>query len=210
MTPGPNDLSHLFSVSGISDDLHGAHVLDIGASNGGTSFECERRGAERIVSVDAAPSGDCGLTHTRDFLGSKVEYVNANVYELPSIVNGQFDLVIFWGVLYHLRHPLMAVDNIWRVCRGYASIETAVFDDGGAPSMRFYPRDELNGDGSNWFVPNIAALCGMFDASGFSSEIRSVWPESAPERCMMHAKRLTDRGFVAHAYESALSVRIDY
>jgi tRNA (mo5U34)-methyltransferase len=103
-TPGTNDLEWVFATAGVPDDLSGKSALDIGTSNGGAAFELERRGAQRVVAVDIFPPSWFGFDALKDFLGSRVEFVEATAYELPSLIGETFDVIIFWGVLYHLRH----------------------------------------------------------------------------------------------------------
>ena len=127
-TPGVSNVPFLLQMAGVPERLDGATVLDIGTTNGGAAFECERRGAERVVAVDIADADWFGFAVLRDALNSRVEHVQGSIYELPERLKEQFDLVLFWGVLYHLRHPLLALDNVRRLTRGTASIETAVCD----------------------------------------------------------------------------------
>ena len=96
----------------------GLSVLDIGAWDGFFSFECERRGASRVVAADyfswhgSGWGTKAGFTLARDVLGSKVEDVDIDVMDLTPERVGTFDLVLFLGVLYHLRHPLLALERV--------------------------------------------------------------------------------------------------
>jgi tRNA (mo5U34)-methyltransferase len=158
-TPGSHPIDVLFDLGGVPRDLQGKSVLDIGTSNGGAAFLMERRGASRVVAVDIYPPDWFGFGELRKFLGSNVEYVHGTVYDLPRRLSGMtFDLLLFWGVLYHLRHPLLALDVVRTLLNsgGQANIETAVSNGelGQAANLsvaRFFPRDELCGDPSNWF-----------------------------------------------------------
>ena len=127
-TPGASDIPWLMNKAAVPERLDGATVLDIGTTNGGAAFECERRGARRVVAVDIADENWFGFATLKRALGSSVEHVQASIYELPEVLGEQFDVVLFWGVLYHLRHPLLALDNVRRLARGTVSIETAVSD----------------------------------------------------------------------------------
>ena len=174
----------------LPNELEGKTVLDIGTSNGGVAFLMERRGAARVVAVDIYPVEWFGFAAIRDFLGSKVEYYQASVYELPTVLNEQFDLVFFWGVLYHLRHPLLALDAVRQLTKTTALLESAIADwELGElkdlPLVRFYRRGELGGDTSNWFAPTIGALVDWCWSSGFIPELISAWPETTPARCMI-------------------------
>lgn len=193
-TPGVSPVGWLCNAAGLPADLTGHTVLDIGTTNGGTAFELERRGAARVVAVDIFGPEQFGVTALTEFLGSKVEFVQSTVYELGERFSEPFDLVIFWGVLYHLRHPLLALDNLRAVTGSQASLETAVCD-GELPRRqrsrslaRFYRRDELSGDGSNWFAPTVATLVDWCGSAGFSVEPLGAWPERGPERAMVRLR----------------------
>jgi tRNA (mo5U34)-methyltransferase len=127
-TPGANDIAFLLGAAQLPDSIDGASVLDIGATNGGLAFELERLGAGRIVAVDIYSADWFGFEQLKKLLNSEVEYLRASVYELPSKLNEQFDIVAFCGVLYHLRHPLLALDAVRTLTRGRTLIETAIRD----------------------------------------------------------------------------------
>jgi tRNA (mo5U34)-methyltransferase len=193
-TPGVSSVPWLCNAANVPADLSGATVLDIGTTNGGTAFELERRGAARVVAVDIFDPDWFGVAALTVFLDSKVEYVRASVYELADRFPERFDLVIFWGVLYHLRHPLLALDNLRAVTGSEASVETAVCDgelqclERSLPLVRFYRRDELSADASNWFAPTVVALEDWCISAGFQVQRLGAWPESKPERAMLRAR----------------------
>lgn len=193
-TPGVSDVGWLWHQAGLPRDLTGASVLDIGTTNAGAAFEAERRGARRVVAVDIFGPEQFGVGALIEFLGSGVQFVTATVYELSQRFTDPFDLVIFWGVLYHLRHPLLALDNVRAVTRGGASLETAVCDaelprrQREERLVRFYRRDELAGDSSNWFAPTVAALGDWCASCGFEVEQRGAWPLRAPTRAMLRLR----------------------
>lgn len=210
-TPGQNDIGWLFQVADVPEDLSGKTALDVGTSNGGAAFELERRGAERVVGVDIYPESWFGFDAVKKLLGSRVQYVEASVYELGPLLRQEFDIVLFWGVLYHLRHPLLALDNIRALLRGTAFLETAVCDAeleaaSSVPLVRFYRRDELHGDPSNWFAPTVAALVEWCASSGFDPTVVDAWPKDAAERCMLRLTRSKgDPEFERLSYERPLA-----
>jgi tRNA (mo5U34)-methyltransferase len=195
--PGTHDLDVLFQLAGIDDNLTGKTALDIGTANGGAAFLLERLGADRVVAVDIYSPEWFGFDALRDFLGSAVEYVQGSVYDISRTLRGEtFDIVLFWGVLYHLRHPLLALDEVRSVLApdGEISIETAVADDevhpvGHVPIARFYRRDELAGDPSNWFSPTVACLNDWCGSSGLTATAVEVFGEGAAKRCLLAARR---------------------
>jgi len=107
-TPGVSSVNFLLDTAGVPADLTGLSVLDVGTTNGGCAFEAERRGARRVVAADIATQELYGFRAIRKFLDSRVEFVQASVYELPDRLNEPFDLVFFVRVRYHLPHPLLA------------------------------------------------------------------------------------------------------
>ena len=198
------DLGHGVVTRGIDDtplrlarldlpsSLAGRTVLDIGAWDGFFSFEAERRGAARVVAADyyawhgigwGTHQGKAGFTLARECLGSRVEDLDIDVMDLSPERVGTFDVVLFLGVLYHLRHPLLALERIASVTRELLIVETAVDMVGvRRPAVAFYPERELGDDPTNWWGPNIPAVHGMLCASGFQ-QVRTVTPiPSAPYR----------------------------
>ena len=110
-------------------------------------------------------------------LGSKVEDLDIDVMDLSPERVGQFDVVFFLGVLYHLRHPLLALERIASVTRQRLFLETVVDMVGiRRPAMAFYPGRELNNDPTNWWAPNVPALHAMLRDVGFT-EVRTVTPQ---------------------------------
>ena len=161
-------------------DLRGRTVLDVGAWDGFFSFECERRGAERVVALDRpawqepawGPGGfgtRSGFELARRALGSSVEDRELELDEISVETVGRFDVVLFLGVLYHLKHPWAALERVASVCDGLLILEThADLLDLRRPAMALYPGGELAGDGSNWWGPNLAALKAMLREEGFA------------------------------------------
>ena len=211
-TPGENDIVGLLDTAGIPADLSGKSAVDIGTTNGGAAFELERRGAERVVAVDLVPPEHYGFAALHDFLGSKVEWLRASVYEVGSVLGEQFDLVLFLGVLYHLRHPLLALDNVRALLGGDAVIETAVLDGEepeliGKPVARFLRGAGFHADSSNWFVPTVAGLLDWSASSGLAPELVATWPEGAPERAMVRAQR-SEPEWQRLSFESPVDARV--
>jgi tRNA (mo5U34)-methyltransferase len=187
VTPGINKSAATLSRLGLPDRCDGLRALDIGVRDGYFSFELERRGAE-VVAIDYMDPGDTGFPVARELLGSSVDYVVDNVYNLTPERYGTFDLVLFLGVMYHLRDPLLALDRIWDVCNDGAllALETQILDsslllaDGSFTAldevdgrlkelclMQFHPGDSLHGDHTNYWSPNIACTRGLMQAAGF-------------------------------------------
>jgi tRNA (mo5U34)-methyltransferase len=171
-------------------------VLDIGCWDGFFSFECERRGAKRVVATDIWETlGRDAFDFARAELGSQVEPLQVSVYDLPDLLDQRFDLVLFLGVLYHLKHPLLGIEKISEVTApgGLAVVETAVDAETlmDRPLMAFYPGDELNHDPTNWWTPNVPALASMLGVSGFGSAVARVQLYGG-NRSVFHAVKMSD------------------
>jgi tRNA (mo5U34)-methyltransferase len=173
-TRGVDDSPQRLARVQLPASLAGLSVLDIGAWDGFFSFECERRGAARVVAADfyswhgTGWGTKAGFTLAREVLGSRVEDVDIDVMDLTPERIGTFDVVLFLGVLYHLRHPFLALERVASVTRGRLILETVVDMVGfERAAMAFYPGRELNNDPTNWWGPNIAAVRGMLESLGF-------------------------------------------
>jgi tRNA (mo5U34)-methyltransferase len=194
VTPGRQNSQKKLARLGMPADLTGKTVLDIGAWDGFFSFEAERRGAARVLATDVPPWGGrergtkAGFGLARQVLGSKVEDRAIDVMDISREELGEFDLVLFLGVLYHLRHPLLALERVYEVSGEHLILETHVHMIGGRrPLMVFYPTDELARDRNNWWGPNVAAVHSMLRDVGFS-RVELVCLRSFPERLKRAAK----------------------
>ncbi len=169
--------------------LDGLSVLDIGAWDGFYSFEAERRGAKRVLATDHfcwSGSGwgtKAGFDLAHRAYGSRVESLDIDVMELTPERVGTFDLVLFLGVLYHVRHPMLALERVFSVTGRQLILETHVdMLFSARPACAFYPRAELDEDATNWFGPNPAAVIAMLRDVGFQ-RVETVWrPRGFPMR----------------------------
>ncbi len=165
----------------IPDDLTGKRVLDIGAWDGWFSFEMERRGAE-VVAIDRFDNPR--FHEIRDRLRSRVEYRLMDVYDLSPRTLGYFDLVLFLGVLYHLKHPLLALERVCAVTRRMAAVESFVIAGPEGDFLQFFEHDELGGQVDNWFGPTVSALVSLCRAAGFArAELANRGPYGAAVAC---------------------------
>lgn len=174
VTPGEYDTRTLLDRIGLPADLRGLTVLDIGAWDGYMSFEAERRGASRVLATDSyvwrnnVRAGKGGFEFARSALRSKVEDMDIDVMDLTPERVGTFDIVLFLGVLYHLRHPLLALERVRSVTKKLLIMETHVdLLQIQRPAMAFYPGMELNNDPTNWCGPNEACCIAMLKNVGF-------------------------------------------
>lgn len=173
----------------IPADLSGKTVLDIGCNAGFYAIEMKRRGAERVVGID---SDDAYLAQARfaaAVCGAPIELHKLSVYDVGSL-GEKFDVVLFLGVFYHLRHPLLALDLIREhvakdlfifqtMQRGSAEVapvrddylfwEEDIFEQPGFPSLYFIEKS-YSGDPTNWWIPNRACSEAMLRSAGFTIE----------------------------------------
>ncbi len=164
---------------GLPEDLTGQRVLDIGCAEGFFSFEAERRGAAEVVAIDSFPDSVRRFNICRAAYGSKATAYLTNVYDLAAKGFGTFDLVLFYGVLYHLRNPLLALERILDVCTGTLLLQTAVHEEpalSATPFARFYPRGMDSGpdedgrplfDPTIFWMPNRECVRALVDSAGF-------------------------------------------
>jgi tRNA (mo5U34)-methyltransferase len=175
VTPGrwPPSVLVRKALEGI--DFRGKKVLDIGCWDGLWSFEAERRGAAKVYATDYTAhrplreSGTFCLAHR--ILGSQARYEpNLSVYDVERLGVTDFDIVLFLGVYYHLKDPLLALARLRRVMRPGAIlvVEGEVIDDDRANYARFYYHQRYRGDESNWWIPTVACLREWVECSCFA------------------------------------------
>ncbi len=194
VTPGVDDTPNRMAPLELPSDLSGKSVLDIGAWDGVFTFEAERRGASRVLATDSyCWSGEGwgtkeGFLTASRILGSRADDLEIDVMDLSPDKVGTFDLVLFVGVLYHLRHPLLALERVASVTGDQLIFDshTAKVEDPD-PVMLFYPGTELNDDPTNWWGANPPAVEAMLRDVGFR-RIERKHPELIPEgRLIIHA-----------------------
>src|SRR3954469_4324718 len=181
----PNIKFQSFAAA-IPQDLSGRTVLDIGCNGGFYSIEMKKRGAERVLGIDFDEDYLAQARFAAEVMGLDIEFRKLSVYDVGSLQE-RFDVVIFMGVLYHLRHPLLALDLIHEhvakdfllfqsmqrgaktvdsVKDNYTFWETDQFDRPGYPKMHFIEHRYAD-DPTNWWAPNAACVEAMLRSSGF-------------------------------------------
>lgn len=179
---------------GVPADLSGLRVLDVGAWDGFWTFEALKRGAREAVAIDdfsdflgSLSERDRQAWATFDFCRDALGFDHQvcrrsemSVYEVSEAELGRFDVVFCFGTLYHLRHPLLALDRLSAICDRLILVESAILDDfspyggglgcgypGGEMVMEFYPDDQYGGNSTNWWVPSLHCMGHMVRAAGF-------------------------------------------
>lgn len=163
-------------------DFRGKKVLDIGCWEGQWSFEAERRGAASVLATDylvgdpRARRNEQGINELPTFrlahaiLGSRAEYrPDVSVYDVTSLGQRDFDIVLFCGVYYHVKNPLLALSRLREVTRegGTMLVEGPVVAGPPEAYARFFYHDVLSEDRSNWWVPTLPCLLEWIQCSYF-------------------------------------------
>lgn len=206
VTPGYDPTPRKLSRLHLPESLAGKSVLDIGAWDGFFSFEAERRGAARVLATDSYVwqgrgkwGSKAGFELARQALHSRVEDMEIDVMELSPERVGTFDVVLMLGVLYHMRHPLLALERAASVTREMLIVETATdLMWMPRPAAAFYPADELGlADPNNWWAPNLPGLVGLLRDVGFAEvEIASSYGLASRAYRALR-ERLRGRGFLS-------------
>ncbi|MDQ6750093.1 MAG: DUF1698 domain-containing protein [Actinomycetota bacterium] len=175
VTAGENRTPEHLQKVGLPRDLRGRTVLDVGSWDGAFAFECERRGAARVLATDHFCWGGegwgtkAGFDLAKSALGSRIEERELDVLDLTPESVGTFDVVLCLGVLYHMRHPFLVLERMAALTERTLIVETVVdLVDLDRPAIAFYPGSELADDPTNWHGPNPAAMHGMLAALAFT------------------------------------------
>jgi tRNA (mo5U34)-methyltransferase len=167
-------------------DLTGDRVLDIAANDGFWSFWAEKRGASVMaIDVDTAEGCDWGynlpdfskfppldrsdnFNELKEIFKSKVERRKLSIYDLVKTDVGIFDLVLIYGLVYHLRHPLLAIDRARNVCKSTMIVRTLIVNnDSNVPMSLFFEDDVFSGI-TNWSAPNMSGMLHWLKNAGFN------------------------------------------
>jgi tRNA (mo5U34)-methyltransferase len=170
----------------IPSDLSGSSVLDIGCNGGFYCLEMKRRGASRVLGIDSDETYLAQARFAAEVYGASIEFRRMSVYGIGALKE-KFDLVLFMGLLYHLRYPLLALDlinehvvrdrlvfqcllrgskDVARLEPDYPISEVSIFDRPDFPRMHFI-ENCYSSDQTNWWIPNRAAAEAMLRSSGF-------------------------------------------
>jgi len=153
-------------------DLTGKTVLDVGARDGYFSFAAERFGASRVLAIDEGdwgrPGGKRRFERLRKALASHVEDLEVDVLDISPEAVGQFDVVLFLGMLFHMRDPLLALERVAGVTQELLVVETLVDTTFlRSPAGAFHPTEKSKREGTRR-GPNRAAVLGMLESVGFA------------------------------------------
>jgi tRNA (mo5U34)-methyltransferase len=191
-TPGRSPVDDLFARTLMPQDLSGKRVVDVGAWNGCAALECERRGAREVIALSLEQPSWGGFNFLSEVTAAeRTRFVRGTIYDLNPDVIGLFDIVMCFGVIYHLRYPMLGIDNLRRIAADKLYLETHLLDHAlytlngtteisdlaaveprleNAALLQFYKGSELQGGASNWFSLSMSALVGILETAGFAVE----------------------------------------
>jgi tRNA (mo5U34)-methyltransferase len=170
----------------IPAELTGRTVLDIGCNAGFYSLEMKRRGASRVLGIDFDSTYLDQARFAAKLSGFEIEFQEMSVYDVAKL-REKFDIVLFMGVLYHLRHPLLALDlirehvvgdtmifqsmqrgskDVAPVQSDYSFWEAEPFGQPGYPVL-YFVENRYAHDPTNWWIPNRACAEAMLRSAGF-------------------------------------------
>ena len=184
----------------LPDDLGGCRALDVGCNAGFYSFELAKRGAHVLaVDHDAHYLTQARWAAGQLGLDARIDFRLLDVYEL-ALLGETFDIVVFMGVLYHLRYPLLGLDLVAERVAGILVLQTLTIPDGTGDAEGDVPADlpfderhrlrepswpamafvehHLAGDPTNWWVPNAHAVEAMLRTTGLEVVARpghEIW-----------------------------------
>jgi tRNA (mo5U34)-methyltransferase len=169
----------------------GLSVLDVGTNAGYFALQAKARGARRVVGTEFERMFLDQAEQIRKIWDVDIDYRLMEAHDIASLKES-FDLVVFAGILYHLKNPLLVLEALGRMCTDAILLETEFIPDDprncvvvrqGLPAMlqtthqgmmKFIETRELNGDPSNWWVPDTECVRGMLRTAGFVHISRPV------------------------------------
>ncbi|HEV2862737.1 MAG TPA: DUF1698 domain-containing protein [Pyrinomonadaceae bacterium] len=193
----------------LPEDLTGKSVLDVGCNAGFYAVEAKRRGARRVLGVDGQRQHVRQAVFVRKALGLDIEYRRLNVYELTRRNVGQFDITLALGLIYHLKHLVLALENLYEVTRELLIVETAIMPPERTPESFTHPLGqaemrlhalayvenppEAKEQVYNWFLPGVEGLSALLRNTGFDDvEVVEVKNERAVVVCRKLPGRTRD------------------
>lgn len=206
----------------VPEDLTGKSVLDVGCNAGFYAVEAKRRGARRVLGVDGQRQHVRQALLVRRALGLDLEFRRMNVYELNRRSVGEFDVTLALGLVYHLKHLVLALENLYEVTRELLVVETAIMPPERTPEPFAHPLGEAEmrlhalayvenppeakEQVYNWFLPSVSALTALLTNTGFD-RVEAI--EVKDERAVLVCRKRPGGGRggdARHHYVAALAV----
>jgi tRNA (mo5U34)-methyltransferase len=187
----------------LPEDLSGKSLLDVGCNAGFYAVEAKRRGAARVLGVDAQRHLVRQARFVRRVLDLDIEFEKMSVYDLDPRATGQFDITLALGLVYHLKHLVLGLEKLFHVTRELLILETAIFPPERSHGSFTYPVGGLeptlhplayveNPPDSqeaiyNWFLPGTEALRALLRNVGFDEV--SVHPATQSDRAVLVCRK---------------------
>jgi tRNA (mo5U34)-methyltransferase len=162
---------HIFPalLSLTEGSLQGRTVLDIGCNCGFWSLQSRLAGAERVLGLEASEENVDQAKFILELTGlDRLSFEQTNAYDVSGKRHGEFDVVLHLGLLYHLEHPVFALERLSEVTREFAVVDTTVIPDHAAV-CRVQPDDvhEQNYSNRLCMIPSSSAVVLMLRHAGF-------------------------------------------
>ena len=200
-------------------DLSGKSVLDVGCNGGFYCVEAKRRGASRVLGVDGQRQHVRQALFVRKVLGLDLEFRRFSVYDLEPAAVGRFDITLALGLVYHLKHLVLALERLYDVTNELLIVETAIIPSEQTPAsfvqalgeirQKLHPLvyaenpPEAKEQVYNWFLPSPDALRALLLNTGF--EEVSVFSVVRDRAVLVCRKNASSRAPHVHDYVAALT-----
>ena len=206
----------------LPDDLTGKSVMDVGCNGGFYCVEAKRRGARRVLGVDGQRQHVRQALFVRKVLGLDLEFRRFSVYDLDPATVGVFDITLALGLVYHLKHLVLALERLYEVTRELLIVETAIVPPDQTPpsfvqslgEIRqtlhpiFYAENppEAKEQVYNWFLPSPEALRALLKNTGFEEvTIASILRDRAVLVCRKNSSGVSR---TVHDYVATLAFTV--
>ena len=147
----------------LPETLHGKSIVDLGCWSGYYSLEASKKGA-KVKAIDIDKFKIKQVEFVSDYFKAGIRTENISVYDIDE--KEKFDYSFLLGVLYHLKHPLLAIEKVSRITKNKIFIESEVIINEKEPVMKFI-NGSYNLDRSNWWIPSIDCIKDMLHSTGF-------------------------------------------